>query len=609
VAQKTTGNQPEQIHLTQGASPADMYVSWATGNASYTYCSQSDGATCGNATQACFCNEPKAPLISSQVKYGTDSTLTTYSVGQEAGDYPVTNQYVQYYGPMGTGNNYTSPNLHSIKLTGLKPGTKYYYSVGDGITFSPIKSFKTLPTPGDNVSTKIAITADIGTTHSTYQVLTNFTEGNKPDVVFLAGDHTYADNHNNDQRYWDAWFRLLEPSASAVPWQVSLGNHEEETQWNQCIVNAFNKSGCGNLTEAEIAQNCGSPINSNSTICPCYNSKFSGEKGGINPNFVYNSGCNTIYNQGSSAFVSATARWPVPYAETGSKSNHYYSFEFGLVHTIVLSTYQPICGGGLPCAIYNPGLNVGPSGSSDQYIWLAGDLASVNRTKTPWLVVIFHNPWYTTWGGFKTEDCTRQAMEPLFKQYEVDLVYNGHIHAYERSNPVFNYYTDPAEESCDTVHIVVGDAGNDESLNCGLIDLGLNNGKLNCEGQTVAGNSTEGYYFPCQSHTFQDSPYDCMTNDDRLNTTVFPPSHYGCQEDGYCPNKQPLWSAYRSSAYGSGLLTIHNATSATWKWNGFIRNNANKAGYFDVGPEVLASEEVQFTHCNKPAISAAVPQK
>ena len=38
------------------------------------------------------------------------------------------NQYVQYYGPMATGNNYTSPNLHSIKLTDLKPNTKYYYS-------------------------------------------------------------------------------------------------------------------------------------------------------------------------------------------------------------------------------------------------------------------------------------------------------------------------------------------------------------------------------------------------------------------------------------------------------------------------------------------------
>ena len=57
---------------------------------SYTYCSQDDGATCGNATQACFCNEPIASMISSQVKYGTDPTLDTYSVGQEAGDYPVT---------------------------------------------------------------------------------------------------------------------------------------------------------------------------------------------------------------------------------------------------------------------------------------------------------------------------------------------------------------------------------------------------------------------------------------------------------------------------------------------------------------------------------------
>ena len=52
-------------------------------------------------------------------------------------------------------------------------------------------------------------------------------------------------------------------------------------------------------------------------------------------------------------------------------------FEFGLVHTTVLSPYQPICGGSLPCSIYNPGLNVGPSGNSDQYNWLAADLASV----------------------------------------------------------------------------------------------------------------------------------------------------------------------------------------------------------------------------------------
>ncbi len=52
-------------------------------------------------------------------------------------------------------------------------------------------------------------------------------------------------------------------------------------------------------------------------------------------------------------------------------------FEFGLVHAIALSPYQPICGGSLPCAIYNPGLNIS-GGTSPQYTWLANDLAAVS---------------------------------------------------------------------------------------------------------------------------------------------------------------------------------------------------------------------------------------
>lgn len=39
-----------------------------------------------------------------------------------------------------------------------------------------------------------------------------------------------------------------------------------------------------------------------------------------------------------------------------------------------------------------------------------------------------------------------------------------HTAAYERSNPVFNFEVSPTNEGCDTVHIVVGDAGNDETL-------------------------------------------------------------------------------------------------------------------------------------------------
>ena len=58
---------------------------------------------------------------------------------------------------------------------------------------------------------------------------------------------------------------------------------------------------------------------------------------------------------------------------------------------------------------------------------------------------------------------------------------------------------------------------------------------------------------------------------------------------------QPLWSAYRASAYGSGLLTIHDADTATWQWNGFVRNNVNTAGYYDDGTEVRVSG-IRHTH-------------
>lgn len=49
----------------------------------------------------------------------------------------------------------------------------------------------------------------------------------------------------------------------------------------------------------------------------------------------------------------------------------------------------------------------------------------IDRSKTPWVIAFFHNPWYTTFSGFKTDDCTRQALEPLLKMANVDLVYNG----------------------------------------------------------------------------------------------------------------------------------------------------------------------------------------
>ena len=52
--------------------------------------------------------------------------------------------------------------------------------------------------------------------------------------------------------------------------------------------------------------------------------------------------------------------------------------------------------------------------------------------------------------------------EPLWLQYGVDLLLSGHVHAYERSNPVANYSADPS--GCAPVQLTVGDGGNHEGV-------------------------------------------------------------------------------------------------------------------------------------------------
>eukprot|EP00658_Telonema_sp_P-2_P054348 TRINITY_DN4322_c0_g1_i1.p1 TRINITY_DN4322_c0_g1~~TRINITY_DN4322_c0_g1_i1.p1 ORF type:complete len:113 (+),score=9.96 TRINITY_DN4322_c0_g1_i1:242-580(+) len=52
----------------------------------------------------------------------------------------------------------------------------------------------------------------------------------------------------------------------------------------------------------------------------------------------------------------------------------------------------------------------------------------------------------------------RAAMEPLFQQYNVSLAICGHVHAYERSAPVYKNQTTPTG----TTYFNIGDGGNRE---------------------------------------------------------------------------------------------------------------------------------------------------
>ncbi|XP_021986545.1 probable purple acid phosphatase 20 isoform X2 [Helianthus annuus] len=140
-------------------------------------------------------------------------------------------------------------------------------------------------------------------------------------------------------------------------------------------------------------------------------------------------------------FIAYNARWRMPFEDSGSGSNLYYSFEVAGVHVIMLGSYTD----------FQPG--------SNQYRWLVSDLKKVDRNKTPWLVVLIHAPWYNSNYAHQGEIQSvgmMDAMEGLLYKARVDVVLAGHVHAYERFNRVYNHVAN----SCGPVHITIGDGGN-----------------------------------------------------------------------------------------------------------------------------------------------------
>jgi predicted phosphodiesterase len=110
-------------------------------------------------------------------------------------------------------------------------------------------------------------------------------------------------------------------------------------------------------------------------------------------------------------------------------NERWYSFDYSNAHFIFLDSYSD----------FRPG--------SLQNDWLKEDLKS-NAAK--WTFVCFHAPPYTSGPhgavderGMKKEKEMRNAqtyLVPLFEEYEVDMVFNGHDHQYERSRKKGVYY-------------------------------------------------------------------------------------------------------------------------------------------------------------------------
>ena len=73
--------------------------------------------------------------------------------------------------------------------------------------------------------------------------------------------------------------------------------------------------------------------------------------------------------------------------------------------------------------------------SPEQYSWLVNELARPETQSAAFRVVCFHKlPYANLWngGGYTGEGWVRDDWVPLFQQYHVDAVINGHTHAYDR---------------------------------------------------------------------------------------------------------------------------------------------------------------------------------
>lgn len=310
---------------------------------------------------------------------------------------------------------YKSGYIHHVTLTDLQPSTNYYYQCGDFLygTRSKITMFTTLPKAGSNAMLTFGVLGDIGQTIHSVSTVQHLVNERDISMILHSGDLSYADC---DQALWDSYGEMIEPLASYVPWMVCPGNHEIE----------FNGTDYTNLFTAFEHR----------YRMPYFKKAVFGDviiKSSVNPitgtPYCTPSIFQTEYNYG----------------------NSFFSFDTGLAHIIFL----------------NPYTNTTPT--SLQYKWLENNLQLIDRNITPWVIIVMHCPWYSSNKKHDSDDQTimmRKYMEDLFYNHNVNIVFNGHVHDYERTYPVYKNKT----QIYGPVYITIGNGGNLEGLDNNYYD-------------------------------------------------------------------------------------------------------------------------------------------
>jgi hypothetical protein len=328
--------------------------------------------------------------------------------------------------------------MHEVLLHGLAPNTVYFYRFGNSVEgWSDVFSFLSPPTPSQpRDSIRFLAFADMGVdpppaAQSTMALALEEVENGYRDFLLHFGDISYA---RSAGYVWEFFFRELEPLATRVPYMISIGNHEYDH------------------TDGGAHDPSGAP----------------GQ--GFHPSWG-----NYGDDSNGECAVPMASRFRTP---SNGKGIFWYSFNYGLVHVLQMSTEHD----------WLPG--------SEQYEWMVADLAAVDRSATPWVIITGHRMMYTTQLVSSLCACVcvcaralfpltslslararahspqptqkensdkivslhmQQALDDVLYKYQVNAMLVGHQHSYERSCPVYNLTCRANNEG--TVHIIVGTAG------------------------------------------------------------------------------------------------------------------------------------------------------
>ncbi|MBC8052645.1 MAG: metallophosphoesterase family protein [Sphingobacteriaceae bacterium] len=273
----------------------------------------------------------------------------------------------------------TLVNEHIITLTGLKPSTKYYYTVGNladtTLQGDAENYFYTFPEKDSEQLIRIAGFGDCGNNSLNQrnvksQVL-KYLGNNYLNAWILMGDNAYSDG--TDAEFQAKFFNVYKDDLlKKYPLYPVPGNHDYHD---------FHSASATDQNKMAYYQNFSVPTK--------------GEAGGV-----------------------------------PSNTESYYSYDIGNVHFLALDSYGPD----------NKGLHMYDE-MSEQVEWVKKDLKA-NKSKWV-VAYWHHPPYTMGSHDSDKESLLvkiRQNFIKTIEEYGVDLVLCGHSHVYERTKLIKGYY-------------------------------------------------------------------------------------------------------------------------------------------------------------------------